>query len=50
MSERERSEPGYNSSRSPARTDRKASEDRELLRGQQSERPLHAESPTRHDI
>jgi hypothetical protein len=51
MSQEDRSEPGYDFSRSPSRTERRASEDRgELLRPQQTERQLHADSPTRHDV
>lgn len=50
MSERERSERQY-LSRSPARTDRpRAEEYEEALRSQNTDRQLHANSPTRHDI
>lgn len=50
MSERENSDREY-LSRSPARTDRPPSyQHDEVLRAQNTERQLHAQSPTRHDV
>ena len=50
MSERESSDREY-LSRSPARTDRPhTQEPEEILRPQNTERQLHEDSPTRHDV
>lgn len=51
MSQRENSEQNYGSARSQARTDRPGNAEHEdLARLHQTERQLHGESPTRHDV
>jgi len=46
------SEQNYGSARSQARTDRagNSGENDDLLRPNQTERQLHGDSPTRHDV
>ena len=52
MSQRDNSEQNYGSARSQARTDRAGNaENEDLLRPpHQTERQLHSDSPTRHDV
>lgn len=51
MSQRDNSEQNYGSARSQARTERGPNPDPEdLARLHQTERQLHADSPTRHDV
>jgi hypothetical protein len=50
MSEREPSDQNYGSIRNSTRTERLFPEREELLRHNQTDRQLHGDSPTRHDI
>lgn len=50
MSQREPSDQNYGSVRNSTRTERVFNERQDLIRPQQTDRQLHGDSPTRHDV